>query len=124
VTETRHCFDVLRSIAQSPNATPDKKELLAITEAYALLLLPNETVPMIDLTSAREVAKGLCERLNTGSRALGDVIVRSGEAVDLNDFSAAIQDLEEYLSSNPPEYYRLIAANRLSRIRSGQPLGN
>jgi hypothetical protein len=115
-----HPFDRLREFAGLDEAALRARfgsESIGVVVACSELLRP-QPLPFDSLdfaAFAREV-RSLHMECISGSRALGEAIIRASAHSDANDFSAAKRVLAEFVESCQAPFYRQIAASRSQAI--------
>jgi hypothetical protein len=120
MAEAAHIFDTLREWEalsdEELRARFNAEATVVITSAAALLM--DEPVSPERLAPANfpEAVRELNNLLISGSRALGDAIIKAGELADTGHKRQAADIYAAFLNSCRSPFYRRIARSRLERL--------
>lgn len=77
-------------------------------------ILPNKITPL----TFSEILFDLCKTRKKWAKALGEVIIQTGELADANNYKAAIAKLDEFIEMCPSQFFRRHAQNRKKNFRN------
>jgi len=120
MTDAGHIFDKLReweALKDEELSARFNEEATAVIAGATALLMDEPLLPgKLDRESFPKVVRELNALLVSGSRALGDAIIKAGELADTGHKRQAADVYARFLNSCRSPFYRRIARSRMVRL--------